>query len=190
MLGVYIAAAIIGGGLIAFSALAGIGSHADIGGDLGHGTAGHDHSGHDQNSENTWIPLLSLRFWTYCIGAFGLLGLLLSLTKVAQEPFVLIISSCTGLTMGLLASLVVKFLSNKEATSSISEGDFTGVLAKVTVPIRELPGKVRATIKGELIDLTALGQDGQQFEQGEEVLIIELNGNNATVARQSDFMGE
>lgn len=197
MLGAYIVAAIVGGGLILFSALAGMGAHADVGGDMSHDVGGHDagHShdgGHDSDHDTgaVWLPFLSLRFWTYAVGTFGLIGTILSLTKASIEPMTLIIAASTGVFMGTVAAYLVRFLSRTESTSSVGDKDFLGAIAKVSVPIGALPGKVRTTVKGDIIDMVALGENGETFGQGEEVMIVGIEGNSARVVRKADYFEE
>lgn len=197
MLAAYIVAAIVGGGMIAFSALAGAEAHHDIGGDVGGPDAhiGHDADhGHDSHesgdSGSLWLPFLSLRFWTYLIGTFGLMGLVLTLSKASPEPMTGIISGACGLVMGTFAAGLVRYLSKSEQSAAVSDADFVGALGKVTVGIHALPGKVRTSVKGDVIDVLALGENGEQFEQGEEVMIVGFEGQTAKVVRKDDYLGE
>ena len=195
MLAVYLFGAILGGGLIVFSALAGMSSHSDVG---GHGL---DHSS-DHSSDHVaghgsvhgtgaaWLPFFSLRFWIYAVGAFGLTGAGLTFFKASQEPATLVIATVAGLLMGFSAATIVRLLSRAESTSGLLENDFLGAIAKVSVPIGTLPGKVRTSIKGEIIDLVASCNDGESFSIGDEVMIVDVEGNSVTVARQADFLGE
>ncbi|MBL8065458.1 MAG: hypothetical protein JNM34_06315 [Chthonomonadaceae bacterium] len=191
MLAVYLFGAILGGGLIVFSALAGMSSHAEVGGHgLDHSTdngAGH---GSDHGTGAAWLPFLSLRFWIYAVGAFGLTGAGLTFFKASQEPATLVIATVAGLLMGFSAATIVRLLSRAESTSGLLENDFLGAIAKVSVQIGTLPGKVRTSIKGEIIDLVASCKDGESFSIGDEVMIVDVEGNSVTVARQADFLGE
>lgn len=208
MLAAYIVAAIVGGGMIVFSALAGLGAHADMGGsdfshDVDTGQGGFDHSGpetHDasQDGDNghdadqgtgaLWLPFFSVRFWTYAVGTFGLIGSILSLTRVSIEPATLAISISSGVLMGTIAAVVVRTLAKAEHASAANQDDFLGALAKVTVSIGELPGKVRTSVRGDIIDFVALGEQGEHFDQGEEVMIVGIEGDKARVARQTEFL--
>lgn len=197
MLAAYIVAAIVGGGMIAFSALAGAEAHHDVGGDMGGHDAhvGHDadqgHDSHDQgDSGSLWLPFLSLRFWTYLVGTFGLMGLVLTLCKASAEPATAVISGVCGLVMGTFAAGLVRYLSKNEHSANVSDEDFMGALGKVTVGISALPGKVRTSVKGDVIDVIALGENGEQFAQGEEVMIVGFEGQTARVVRKDDYLGE
>lgn len=209
MLAAYIVAAIVGGGMIALSALAGLGLHADASGmhfdhpgeaggglpsgdvDTSHDLSSGDHATDTgDGSAGLWLPFLSLRFWTYCIGTFGLVGTVLSLARVSLEPVTAIIAVASGLLMGTVAAGVVHYLTKAENSAAASQEEFLGAIARVTVPIGELPGKVRTSIRGDIIDLVAQSHDGQAFTPGEEVMIIGYEGNKVQVARQSEFLGE
>ncbi len=200
MFAAYIVAAIVGGGLILFAAFAGLGSHADVShGDIGH-EAGPQHleaqdsdhgSDGDQGAGAVWLPFFSIRFWTYTIATFGLVGSILTLTRVCPEPLTLVISVCSGVFMGVLAAFIVRILGLAARTSEAAETDFMGAMAKVTVAIRDgLPGKVRTTVRGDIIDLVALSDSGGTIEQGQEVMIVGIEGDKARVALQSEYLGE
>jgi len=207
MLAAYIVAAIVGGGMIVFSALAGLGAHADVGGGFGHdvdtGHSGFDHDAsgshdashdsdhsHENHEGAAWLPFFSIRFWTYTVGTFGLIGTILSLTKVSVEPLTLVIAIAAGLVMGTTAAYIVRSLMKAEHATASSQEDFLGALAQVTVPIGELPGKVRTSVRGDIIDFVALSEPGETFAPGEEVMIVGLEGDKARVARKTDFLGD
>ncbi|MCX7801238.1 MAG: NfeD family protein, partial [Fimbriimonadales bacterium] len=137
-----------------------------------------------------WIPFTSLRFWTYLTAVFGVTGIVLTLFARTPEPFTLVVSSASGLLMGLAASWIVRWLSRHESDSAITEQDLLGAEAKVLVAVRgRLPGKVRLQTKGSTVDLLAIGEDDRDLEPGEEVLVIGFEGNHARVARKKDYLG-
>ena len=119
-----------------------------------------------------------------------MIGLVLTLTKVSVEPITVGIAIGTGVLMGSIAAYFVRFLTKTENTSSVGDHDFLGALAKVSVRIGELPGKIRTSVKGDIIDMVALGEHGETFEQGEEVMIVGMEGNDARVVRKADYLGE
>lgn len=200
-------AAIIGGGLVLFSALGGL-AHGGLEADGGI-DADHDVGGADAETSGTelapaadhgagaagapaaefWIPFTSLRFWTYLCAVFGVTGLALTLFAKTGEPFTMVVSIVTGLLMGLAASGIVHWIAKNESQSAISEQDFLGAEAKVLVPVRgRLPGKVRLQVKGSTVDLVAVAENEREMEAGEEVLVVGFEGNNARVARKEDYL--
>jgi membrane protein implicated in regulation of membrane protease activity len=184
MLTVYIICAIVGGGLILVTAFTGGGDH-DAGHDIGHDAdVGHDvshDSGHD-GADGPWLPFFSVRFWTYLIGVFGSVGLLLTLLSDSREPTTALLSAGTGLLSGLVAATLVRWLSTHESDSTAREADFLGQRARVTVPIRENQlGRIRTTVKGELLDILATAEEPKALAEGSEVVIIGMENGRATV---------
>jgi len=188
MLTVYVFCAVIGGGLIVLSLFGGDHDHGgDFGHDIGH-DVGHD-VGHDAGSdhdaghiEGPWLLFFSLRFWTYLIAVFGVLGLLLTLFTDSKEPLNAIVSGVSGFASGLVASFAVRWLRSHEADSTTREKDLLGVRARVTVPLRDGQlGRVRVTVKGELIDLMATAEEPLALPEGSEVVIVGMENGRATV---------
>jgi membrane protein implicated in regulation of membrane protease activity len=190
MLTVYIICAILGGGLIVLGAMGGDHSHGGDhdftgGHDFDHGPDfdhSHDAGQHDMGSDGPWIPFLSLRFWTYFIGTFGATGLLLSHFADTVEPTTAMIAGGTGIASGLVAAAMVRWISRNEADSTARERDLLGLRAKVTVPIREGSlGRIRTTVKGELLDLLANAEQPVELPENSEVVIVGMEGGRATV---------
>lgn len=190
MLTVYVFCAVIGGGLIVLSLFGGDHEH---GGDVSHDThIGHDgdvshdaDAGHESSlghHDGPWIPFFSLRFWTYLSGIFGLSGVLLTVMTDSKEPTTAALSGGAGLVGGLIAASLVRWLQTHEADSTARERDFLGVRAKVTVGIRNQQlGRVRATVKGEIIEVLARSENQLALPEGAEVVIVGMEGGHATV---------
>lgn len=215
MLGLYLTTAIIGGGLVLVSALGGMFGHGvdhdhdhdiDLG---GHGheidVSDHDHD-HDFgdhaadaaakvtdsfNGFAEWIPFLSLRFWTAFAAAFGLLGTILTMTKTSAEPGTMILSLITAFLTGTAVHFLITLIKRHLHDSSIAEKDMVGVAGRVLVPARgQDPGKVRIELKGDIIDLLAVSDDGKDIEAGSEVFVVALDGQRARIARQEDLLND
>jgi hypothetical protein len=199
MLGLYIVTAIIGGGLMLLSALSGLGAHLDVAQHLGfgehsigdHDAGGHDHGGGDTDSPALWIPFLSIRFWTYAIGTFGVIGVLLTWLTRSHEPLVAGISGAMGLLMGLVAAGAFRLAQKYQSSSAVGTGDYVGSEAHVLVAVRPgHPGKVRMSIRGDLIDMIAMGEGDSSIEAGEQVFVTGLEGNQVRVARQAGYLDQ
>ncbi len=213
MLALYIVTAIIGGGLMLLSAVGGLGSHADVSHDLGggHDFGGHDVGGHDVGGHDVggheglehgghgdhehggegglWIPFLSLRFWTYAIGTFGILGLLLTLFSDAAEPGVGMTSGVLGFVMGLVAAYGYRLAQRSQTSGGVSERDFLGVEGKVLVATKpDHPGKVRVTVKDDIIDMLALSEGGKTIEVGEDIVVVAVEGDQVRIAKKGDIL--
>lgn len=198
MLAVYLAVLILGGTLVVLSVLGashgGAGDfHADAGAEL-HADAdthvevhagGDAHAGHhegDHGANAPWLPFLSLRFWTYFFATTGAAGVLLTLAAGVREPMAAILSSATGAGVGLVVSYIFRWMRLSEVTSLAGVDDMLGKIGLVTVPIRESqPGRIRCTIKGEIIDFMALGEEPLALEPGAEVVIVGVDGTTAKV---------
>lgn len=192
MLTLYIFSAIIGGGLILLSAFGG-GDH-EHGADTEHDISVHDMShdfdagheadagDHETGHEGPWIPFLSLRFWTYFFGIFGATGLLLTNLTSSVEPIIGMVSGGTGFISGLAAAALVRWISKNEADSTARDSDLLGLRAKVTVPIRDQQlGRIRTTVKGELLDILATAEEMKALPEGTEVVIVGMDNGRASV---------
>jgi membrane protein implicated in regulation of membrane protease activity len=155
-------------------------THADVGGHEGAGDLHHDDGG--LHGEEAWLPFLSVRFWTYFALTFGACGLLLTNFASTREPLTALYATIPGLITGLGVAFAVRLLRRQEVDSSVGEQDLLGVLAKVSVPIREGQiGRVRCTVKGEILDLLARGHEPLSLEAGTEVAIVEMENGTAIV---------
>lgn len=199
MLAVYIVTAIIGGGMVLFSALGGLHGSGDVdhgmdigghGGDAGHDVGGHGlaHHGHETIGEaGFWLPFFSIRFWTYLSAAFGITGLILTLLNAGAIATVLLASAVTGIASGLIAAYAFRALQVGQSSSELRMEDFLGAEAKVTVALRDSqPGKVRMSIRDDIIDMVAVSD--RPIEVGEEVMVLEVDANRVVVARREDAL--
>lgn len=213
VLGLYIAAAIIGGGLVLVSALGSVFGHGadgdasfdhdvevevdgdiDLDHDMDHDLGEHaaDAAGKVTDSFNgfaEWIPFLSLRFWVAFTAAFGILGLVMTLLKSGTEPGILIMALITGFLTGTVVHTLITWIKRHLKDSSVEEKDLVGVHGKVLVPARGAdPGKIRIEVKGDIIDLLAVSDDGRDIDAGSEIFVVAVEGNHARIARQEDLL--
>jgi len=208
MLTIYIVTAVIAGGLILLSALTGLGGHADA--DVDHdvhvdhdhdfqvdGDHDHDvHAGHDSianhevvKTADSWLPFLSLRFWTYFFGAFGVSGGLLTFLKASVEPATMVMALGTGLLTGYIAFLATRWARRADLDSKIGQNDFVGASGRMIVATREGQyGKVRVEIRGEILDMLAVSDNGLDIEQGEDVFLVGAENGQARVVRQREIL--
>lgn len=210
MISIYIAAALVGLGILLIQLFMGGSGEADhdfeldAGGDVaGHLEAGgfdtdtdvsagsevslgqitHDvvHAGPSHGAGVTVAALfLSMRFWTYGLMAFGLVGSLLTLLALAGFVLTLVLSIGTGLAAGLTASLVFRALKGS-VSSSASVDDTIGTLGEVTVPIRKgSVGKVRIIVKSKRLDVLARA-DVECVDVGQKVVLVSWDGDQVLV---------
>ncbi len=175
MLTVYLAALAFGLVLIGASVFQGDGGGQDSGdGDApgeGHGDA--DHGAFLTN-------LLSLRFWTYALGAFGMSGTALSLLGVGSAVHVPV-SLVLGFLVGAGVAALFRQLGSGTATGPASTEAFLGSEAEVVLPL--LPdglGKIRLHIGEQDLELPAR-TGGPPIEIRERVVVVRFRDGVAEV---------
>ncbi len=165
-----------------------LGGH-DHDGDVSHEVDGHGDADHHGDGESAmWLPFLSLRFWTYGLMVFGLCGWLLTIEGSSLAATVLVISISAGLVMGTGVSLLMRTLKKMQVDSNTKTSDMLGMNGLVTVPIRtNAEGKIRASVKGDLLDFLARSNDDREFSAGEEVVIVAVEGDRVRVIAKEEL---
>ncbi len=209
MLTVYIVCAVLGGGLMVLSAFGGV-FHGDVGGghdvsfdadheiDFQHDLASTDvdHSmdlSHDVDlgfgASDFWLAFMSMRFVTYFMGIFGIFGLVLMYFGNMSGTTSGVVSALVALVLGYGGALLNRYLKVEGETSGVTRDDYVGVLGRTTVPIRaSQPGKVRVSIKGDVIDMIALSEGDKDIAMGEEIVVVGLEGDKVRVAPKGDYL--
>lgn len=216
VLGIYLALAIVGGGLVLLAALGGVfgGHDAEISAadtdihvdgpdlDLDHASAPGDGSTYDLHSilhhtaelprdPAVWLPFLTIRFWIYLAATLGLTGTALNLFKASQEPVTFIASFAAGLIVAFIGSYAWRVLNLSQVDASTKSKDIVGTSGKLSVGIRPgSMGRVRLFIKDEWIDMTAVSDEDVEIPAGEEVVIVGLNGTTAKVISNREILSE
>jgi len=127
--------------------------------------------------------LRSMRFWTFFLSAFGLTGMLLEGFGLAGEIPTLVTALAMGGLSGFAAAWVIRKLSNDDAGRAAGIRDYIGKSAQVMVPVRSGGvGRVRVRIRGQTVDLLATTDD-EHLTSDDEVIVIEMEGTRARVAR-------
>lgn len=138
-----------------------------------------------------WLPLLSLRFWTFALCFFGLTGLLLGWVQPELEPLlVALIALFMGLFCGLVAALVLRSLSRQSVSSLIRPESLTGQLGTVEIPFdQNSRGKVSLSLGGSTVSFFAITQEEREFHQGEQVLVVGMERDKLWVAAADGVEG-
>ena len=173
MLTVYLAALAFGLVLIGASVLQGDGSGHDSG-------DGDDHGGGDADHGAFLTNLLSLRFWTYALGAFGMSGTALTLLHVAPAVHVPV-SLVLGFVVGAGVAALFRSLGRGSATGPASTEAFLGSEGEVVLPL--LPdglGKIRIHVGEQDLELTAR-TGGPAIEIRERVVVVRFRDGIAEV---------
>ncbi len=153
---------------------------------------------HDQDlmlhaASDLWLPFVSLRFWTFFSAFFGLTGTVLTALWASQTA-IFTAALGTGGALGYGAAAIIQRLRRQVVDSSVKVRDYIGSEGKALLPLEpgEL-GKVRITIRGQLIDMTARTEDPKPIDIGQPILVYGIDGDVLRVTnhrRQRDFKGK
>ena len=142
-----------------------------LGGDGHHGTdAHHALSAHDFNA---WLPIGSLRFWTFFLGFGGGVGAILTYQGVAAAAVIGALAVVIGWVTGVVAVAVIRALRGTSVDSTVGEPDLIGASGTVVVGIPAGGiGKVRFQAKGRSFDLVAEGEYSAAVPTGAPVIVV------------------
>ena len=126
--------------------------------------------------------ILSLRFWTFALMAFGMLGSFLYFFDLAPMWWTFGSSIALGLFSGWLASWTFLKLSRSTPNSGAQAFELVGQVGKVMLPLNEEGrAKVRLRVRGQIVDYVATTDDAQ-LDPGSSVLVEEIRGNSVHVS--------
>ncbi|MCB9563417.1 MAG: hypothetical protein H6708_23705 [Kofleriaceae bacterium] len=185
MLQLYWGALAFGGTLLLVSLLLGASSQdvdhdagggADSDGDAGgdsdaDGGAEHGHDGGGAGLD--WLPVTSLRFWTFLLAFGGATGVALTYAHAMSWLPVAGASFGVGWLSGVVVVGALRSLRGSSASSELSGKDVRGEAAEVIVAVtRGDLGKIRLTAKGRVVDLIAETEDEAPLPVGTKVMIL------------------
>lgn len=191
---IYVICLLVGGTFVLFSALGGLDGVEfgddtdDIFGDFGFGTHTDSDSpergrGIRATSRRLWLPIFSLRFWTFGSCFFGLSGLLVSLVRPDLAAWVVAaIALALGTTCGIAAAWTLRSLGNSKANSLVGSDDVTGLIGTVEIPFEaNSRGKISLSIKGSTVSFMAFTEEERAFNRGDRVLVVGRQKNQLWV---------
>jgi membrane protein implicated in regulation of membrane protease activity len=173
VLSVYLAALVASLGAFGIQLVFG---HHDAGGGDAHGGGEHEHEA------STWSLVASVRFWSFSLLAFGLVGTALTALQLAGVALTIVLATGSGLGSGFFAASVIRSLTSRPATSHSGSADVVGRVGRVIVPM--VPGghgKIRVEIKGGVVDYVARSRE--TVEAGESVIVEEAEEGEVLVSR-------
>lgn len=183
MLELYLVALIVGASLLLFSLFAG-GHHdgdagdADAAGDAGDADAdaGAAH-GDGDGAALLWLPLASLRFWTFFLAFFGATGTALHfIERDLGRWSAVAIAAGMGYVCGSAAVAAFRYMRRSQTSSALRVDDYIGETAVVQVAVgRGKTGKVRLEVKGRTLDLLAETEDEEPFAASERAMVYGVN---------------
>ena len=132
------------------------------------------------------IDLLSVRTLFLFAAFFGLTGVLLNYFG-GSEPSTAVLSTLTGLVIGLGGNFIIKKFAYQSVSSQVTQHVLKGKTAKVILPFgNNDSGKILLEAQGKRVQLIArsLGDDPEEsFGPGDEVVIVRTDGRVAEVVK-------
>ncbi len=187
MLGIYLFAAILGGGLLLFSVLAGgdHDAHADASGfdadhDIGHDVdhdLGHDADAGHGGAGELVLGLFRPRNLTFFFAAFGLTGSLLTLLSPWSATASLLPSLGMGLGAMVVTHGVFEWLRRSEsAVDVVSDSDIEGCVGRVVLPLEPGErGRIACRIGDrEIYMIATLAEGYPTLPPGREVVVLKV----------------
>ncbi len=189
MLQIFLIALIVGAGLLLFSLFASGhgGGKPEIDGDADlH--ADHDHDGGFDGGALAWLPLASLRFWTFFMAFFGATGTALTFIERDINAWVLLaIAVAMGYVCGAAAVSVFRYMRRSETTSNLAVDDYIGETAVVRVSVaRGKTGKVRLELKGRTLELLAETEEETPFAIKDRAMIYAMTEQGHVVLTRAN----
>jgi membrane protein implicated in regulation of membrane protease activity len=182
MLMVYLIALIVGGVLLALTLVLGGAAEQDAdtgGGDADQGDA--DHGG-ALDAVFGWLPVTSLRFWTFFAAFFGGVGTVVSAWNLAGPVAAAVCAVIAGYASGLIMDRSMRYLRRSDSDSSLGGRDLVGAGAEVLLPVTAgSAGKVRVRLKGRSVDLLARTDDEEPLAAGTHVTVLSMGDDGHVV---------
>jgi hypothetical protein len=120
-----------------------------------------------------WLPVASLRFWTFFLAFGGATGTLLTWAGGLHPAVTGAIAFVVGWLCGLGMVQAMRSIRRGSVGSEVSARELGGETAEVVVPVsRGSHGKVRVSAKGRVHDLIAETDDDATFATGSKVMIV------------------
>lgn len=191
MLTIYLAALAFGAVFIVASLVAGAGSGEGdhdagasgegVAGDAAEGNA-EDAAGDAAHHDEGMLPkVLSLRFWTYSLGAFGMTGTALSMLGTSPALHVPL-SLAMGFGVGTVVCWVFRKLQKGSAAAPVDSSSVLGTEGEVVLPL--LPGKVgkiRVRLANQDLEFLARSGEDAALETRKKVVVVRMENGVAEV---------
>lgn len=131
-----------------------------------------------------WLPLLSLRFWTFALCFFGLTGLLITLITPDLAPWLTaLIALGMGIFCGWIAAVVLRSLSRQPISSMVKPEALIGQVGQVEIPFDQASrGKVKLVLGDSTVSYFAITQEERAFAVGDSVLVVGMEHGKLWVA--------
>lgn len=133
-------------------------------------------------------PLRTMRFWTFFAAFCGLTGITLEILGLPTQ-LAAAIAIAIGTGTGGFASWTLRKLGQIQSGQASDGNDYIGKQAQVLVPVRPgRTGKIRVQVRGQTLDMLAIGDGTQSLATHDRVMIIEMQGTRARIVPYEDPM--
>lgn len=149
------------------------------------------HAGHmaDAAGLSSWF---SIRFVVFFVAVFGAVGVVLTHLTSAGPGLTLPVAIVGGAVVGQGVHRLFRLIRRTSGNSLTREGDYTRKLAHVTVRIAPPnPGEITLPVRGvqRYVPAVVMG-DGQGFDPGDEVVVVDYSAGVAQVISREQFERE
>lgn len=191
--GLYVISLIVGGGLLAISAVFGGDAEADVDIDAGAEIDADvdldgelDTGGAGPLDLSSWF---SMRFLIYFAAAFGLVGTALTWMSDASSTWVLASALIGGTLVGQIAHQLFRYLVRSSSNSATKTKDYINKTARVTVAIRpSARGEVAIRIGDRERFVPARARrDEDAFDTGATVGVVAFENGTARVVSKNEY---
>lgn len=159
---------------------------ADVDVDHGGGDVGLDldsDTDADGGGVMDWLPVTSMRFWTFALAAFGFVGAALRLGGV-HWIVTLALALTVGLALGWGAALFFRALLRDKVTGETEVTGLAGREGQVVLAVRPgSRGKIALLGPSGRLELFAVTRDDRPIERGERILIAHVQDGVADITR-------
>ena len=193
MITLYLTTLIVGGCLLMLSIFAG-GDHevdhdldADLDIDTDLDMEGHE--GFDGDVFDAWLPVGSLRFWTFFAAFFGLVGTTLVAVGGMSKLMTLVPSIAVGYLSGVVATRVLRALTKQRIGKVVGGNDLVGISGTLMLPAAPgEPGKIRFELGGRILE--ELAHCDESMSQGARVLILGKHEDGGVLVSPAPLLAE
>lgn len=195
MLVLYLSSLIVGGSLLTISIFAG-GDGNDADADSLDQGADHPHDADADSSVDVagldaWLPVTSLRFWTFFLAFFGLVGTALLLVGAPMGAALTAIPSAgVGYLSGVVAVRVLRALARQQIGTSLGTADLVGEVGQLTLPAGPgNRGTIRLQVAGRTVELTAETED-EELDLGARAVVLGVRDDGGVWVSRAPLLGD
>ena len=190
MLVVYLITVIVGGALLSVTLLLGGDADMDAEVEADVDVDGGSDGAHGVDALLGWLPITSLRFWTFFAAFFGLTGTILAGWSLTAPVVTAIAAVAVGYISGLMMDRAVRSLRKSETSSTVGGQDMVGATGLVLIPVGDKQtGKVRVTLGGREMDLLAEVEGEEQLAVGDTAMVLAMREDGLVVVTRSEKLG-